>query len=236
MKNNIDLSIITITFNNENELLETYNSIEKLISNYGVHHIIINGGTKLKNILKFQSEIIQEKDTGIYNALNKGVKKVKTNNLMFLHSGDIIHDIDTLLNLFDLKQNKSLDLITAKTRIGINNTKKNRYHSSKFWNPWMLKFHCQPPHLATIYSSSLFLDFEFNEDLSIISDFYMFKHFFSKNILWFKEPRLLIIQLENGKSSSSIAVTKEFGKKEGYLKAFFIFPFRIFLKLILSIK
>lgn len=234
--NNINLTIITITFNNENELLETYRSVEKLIIDYGVSHIIINGGTKLKNISKFQSEIIQEKDTGIYNALNKGVNKVKTNNLMFLHSGDIIYDIDTLINLFDLKQNKSLDLITAKTRIGINSKKKIRYHSSRFWKPWMLKFHCQPPHLATIYSTSLFLDFKFDENLFIISDFYMFKHFFSKNIAWLNDRRLLIIQLENGKSSNSILVTKEFGKKEGYLKAFLIYPIRIFLKLILSIK
>ena len=236
MNYKIDLTIITITFNNENELLETYNSVEKLIIDYGVNHIIINGGSKLKNISKFQSDIIQEKDTGIYNALNKGVNKVKTNNLMFLHSGDIIYDIGTLLNLFNLKKNKSLDLIIAKTRIGINSENKIRYHSSKFWRPWMLKFHCQPPHLATIYSTSLFLDFEFNENLFIISDFYMFKHFFSKNIAWLNDPRLLIIQLENGKSSNSIDVTKEFGKKEGYLKAFLIYPFRIFFKLILSIK
>ena len=163
MNYKIDLTIITITFNNENELLETYNSVEKLIIDYGVNHIIINGGSKLKNISKFQSYIIQEKDTGIYNALNKGVNKVKTNNLMFLHSGDIIYDIGALLNLFNLKKNKSLDLIIAKTRIGINSENKIRYHSSKFWRPWMLKFHCQPPHLATIYSTSLFLDFEFKD-------------------------------------------------------------------------
>ena len=154
--NNLDLTIVTITYNNEIELLETYNSIESLIANFGVNHVIINGGDKLKNTSIFHSEIIQEKDSGIYNALNKGVKKVKTNNLMFLHSGDIIYDIDTLLDLYDIKQNKSVDLITAKTRIGINTKNKTRYHSSKFWKPWMLKFHCQPPHLATIYSTSLF--------------------------------------------------------------------------------
>lgn len=232
----MDLTIITITFNNEIELLETYNSIEKLIVDYGVNHIIINGGAYLKNISRFHSEIIQEKDTGIYNALNKGVNKVKTNNLMFLHSGDIIYNTDTLLNLYKLKQNKSVDLITAKTRIGIDSKNKTRYHSSKYWSPWMLKFHCQPPHLATIYSKSLFTDFKFDENLFIISDFYMFKHFFSKNIAWLKDPRLLIIQLENGKSSNSFDVTREFGEKEGYFKAFLIYPFRIFLKLILSIK
>ena len=80
--NNLDLTIVTITYNNETELLETYNSIESLIANFGVNHIIINGGDKLKNIAIFRSEIIQEKDNGIYNALNKGVNKVKTNNLI----------------------------------------------------------------------------------------------------------------------------------------------------------
>ena len=234
--NNIDLTIITITYNNEIELLETYNSIEKLIIDYGIKHIIINGGFNLKNISKFQSEIIQEKDTGIYNALNKGINKVKTNNLMFLHSGDILYDIKTLINLYEIKKNKYLDLITAKTRIGLNTKNKTRYHSSKFWQPWMLKFHCQPPHLSTIYSTNLFSDFRFDENLSIVSDFYMFKYFFSKNITWLSEPKLLIIQLENGKSSNSLDVTKELGVKDGYLKAFFIYPIRIFLKLILSIK
>tara|TARA_Y100001958_G_C21247189_1_gene578244 strand:+ start:6695 stop:7402 length:708 start_codon:yes stop_codon:yes gene_type:complete len=235
MKINLDLTIITITYNNEVELIKTYNSIENLIIENGVKHIIINGGNKLKNDSRFKSHLIQEKDNGIYEALNKGVKNVKTKNLIFIHSGDILYDSKILIELIKIKEKKSLDLLTSITRIGINSN-YFRYHSSKFWRPWMLKFHCQPPHLATIYSKKLFCDFHFNEKYSIISDFYMFKYFFSKKIKWMSIPNLLIIQLENGKSSNFLNVTLEFAKSEGYIKAFLIFPIRIILKIILSIK
>jgi glycosyltransferase len=84
------ISIVTITYNNFDQLIKTLNSIPKLNL---IENVVINGGQCNKTIdyLKnFSGKFISEKDEGIADAFNKGIKICSGDYIMFLNSGDIL--------------------------------------------------------------------------------------------------------------------------------------------------
>lgn len=87
------LSIITINYNNANGLRTTIeNVVPKLIAD--VEYIIIDGGSTdggLDVIEQYADKIdywVSESDSGVYNAMNKGIKQAKGDYLIFMNSGD----------------------------------------------------------------------------------------------------------------------------------------------------
>ncbi len=89
------LSVITLTFNNYDELKATYESIFK-VDNVDYEWVVINGGdcpkTKLflENLSDNNFKYISEKDNGIYDAFNKGVALASGELLVFINSGDLL--------------------------------------------------------------------------------------------------------------------------------------------------
>jgi len=86
------LSIVTITFNNFEELIRTIESVKDL---NGCEHVVINGGTCQKTLEFLKSycgKSFSEPDLGISDAFNKGVKYSMGNAVMLLNSGDILLD------------------------------------------------------------------------------------------------------------------------------------------------
>ena len=94
-------SIIVVTFNNAEGLERTLGSIRQLdYPNREV--IVIDGGSKddTCNIIAANNDIItvavSEKDTGIYNAMNKGIKHVTGDYVVFMNAGDLFSHKDVL--------------------------------------------------------------------------------------------------------------------------------------------
>lgn len=86
------ISVITITYNNYEELKKTLDSIEG-ISN--IESIVINGGdcNKTKAYLsQIKARSVSEPDKGISDAFNKGLKIAKGDAVIFLNSGDVLKD------------------------------------------------------------------------------------------------------------------------------------------------
>lgn len=99
------LSIITICLNDLQGLSKTCESINSQDFN-DFEHIIIDGGSWdgtlefLQNSMKDFRKYISEKDSGIYNAMNKGIKMAKGDYCLFLNSGDYLVDYDVLKSVF----------------------------------------------------------------------------------------------------------------------------------------
>lgn len=109
------ISVITITFNNHDELMNTVNSIKGIDF---VEHIVINGGSDHRtiNFLKndFFGKFISEKDSGIADAINKGIKLVSSPYFLILNSGDVLIEkiyLEKCIELLDNNQN--IDFIHA---------------------------------------------------------------------------------------------------------------------------
>jgi glycosyltransferase involved in cell wall biosynthesis len=102
----LKLSIITVNKNNAVGLEKTIQSvITQTYSDF--EYIVIDGNSTDKSvevIKKNNSKInywVSELDTGIYNAINKGIKKAQGEYCLFLNSGDCLIDNTTLARLFD---------------------------------------------------------------------------------------------------------------------------------------
>lgn len=84
------ISVVTITFNNFNELYETTESLKKISD---IEHLIINGGkcSETKNFLENQakSKYVSEPDRGISDAFSKGARLSTGIGVAYLNSGDI---------------------------------------------------------------------------------------------------------------------------------------------------
>ena len=96
------LSIVTICFNNLQDLIKTCNSVDcQLEKPY--EHIIINGSSNddIKNWFNAQTintyrKVINERDNGIADAFNKGIKKASGDVIHLLNSGDVYYDENTI--------------------------------------------------------------------------------------------------------------------------------------------
>jgi len=99
------LSIITINLNNKEGLLKTIESVSaQTFTDY--EFIIIDGKStdgSVELIEQYKDKIsysISEKDSGIYNAMNKGIRQAKGEYLYFLNSGDALYETTTLEKVF----------------------------------------------------------------------------------------------------------------------------------------
>jgi len=86
------LSVVTITFNDSENLLRTRESLDLK----QIRWIVIDGSqeseAKAKNQIIAKNAcytFVQEPDTGIFNAMNKGLSLVDTPLVTFLNSGDL---------------------------------------------------------------------------------------------------------------------------------------------------
>ena len=99
------LSIITINYNNAVGLQKTLESVNnQTFVDY--EYIIIDGGSTdgSRELIEKQRDKltywVSEKDTGIYNAMNKGIKASSGDYLIFLNSGDTLYANTTLEEIF----------------------------------------------------------------------------------------------------------------------------------------
>jgi len=114
--NNYKISIITVTKNSENFLEECILSLDKQ-SYRNYEHIIIDGcstDNTINLIKKYKDKIaywISEKDEGLYDAMNKGIKKCSGDIIGILNSDDIYYPqaLKIVNEYFNL--NKELDFL-----------------------------------------------------------------------------------------------------------------------------
>lgn len=94
-------SIITVTYNAENVLEDTIQSV--ITQTYkNVEYIIVDGKStdKTMEIVGRYKEhihtVVSERDKGLYDAMNKGIALATGDYVCFLNAGDELHEDDTL--------------------------------------------------------------------------------------------------------------------------------------------
>jgi glycosyltransferase involved in cell wall biosynthesis len=95
------ISVITINFENLKELQKTFSSVVSQ-TYQDLEYIVIDGGSQdgTVNFLQEHSTAlsywVSEKDNGIYDAMNKGVKVAKGEWIVFMNSGDLFFQDSTI--------------------------------------------------------------------------------------------------------------------------------------------
>jgi len=119
MANEPLISIITVVYNGENGIEETIKSV--LSQTYvAIEYIIIDGKSTdrtMQIIHQYEDQtfkIISEEDTGIYDAMNKGISLVTGDWIYFLNVGDQLFSKETIANIF--RQEQTADLVYGNHR------------------------------------------------------------------------------------------------------------------------
>ena len=96
-----ELSIVTINFNNATGLAKTFESLHGRLSDC-VEIVVIDGYSSdgSRSVIESHSRVlnitrmISEPDSGIYDAMNKGLNLSSGDYVAFLNSGDVLLDFD----------------------------------------------------------------------------------------------------------------------------------------------
>lgn len=154
----IKISIITVSYNEENTIEKTILSVLNQTYN-NVEYIIIDGNSTDNTtsiIKKYQKKIdvvISEKDNGIFDAQNKGIKISSGDYLFFLNAGDYIQNNQTIERIVSQKLNK--DIVYGDIVFELNSGKKYRKNSpDKIRNLNM--FVESVPHPAIFFNKEIF--------------------------------------------------------------------------------
>ena len=101
------LTIITVVYNGEQLIGRTIKSItEQSYSN--IEYIIIDGASKDSTISVIEkyvtsiSKVVSEKDNGIDDAMNKGLKYATGDYVLFINAGDELFDKSTIQKVFSI--------------------------------------------------------------------------------------------------------------------------------------
>ena len=174
----MQLSIITINYNNASGLEQTFKSAEhQTYKQY--EHIVIDGGStdgSLNIIKKYEHVLdywISEKDTGIYNAINKGIHIANGKYLFFLNSGDLLHD-NTVLNII-IPDLNNVDIVYGNLLIKETNKTWLKIYPKKLLFSYFLNDSL--PHSGGVFIlKSSFRDklSKYDESLKIVSDWKWF--------------------------------------------------------------
>lgn len=219
----LKISIITVVFNRvktveraiQSVLNQSYNDIE---------YIVVDGASTdgtIDIIERYKQRIhtiVSEKDKGMYDALNKGIKLATGDIVGILHADDEFADETILQQVADVfLQNKHTDCVYGDVGFVKEEDpgKIIRYYSSSIFHPKLFKYGFMPAH-PTFFCYKKFFDLYgfYRTDLEIAADFDLLLRYLKKFTLQSVYiPQMLVRMNMGGKStkglSSTIRINKE---------------------------
>lgn len=171
------ISLITACYNSAATIRTCFDSV---MSQQGVEleYIVVDGGSKDEtvDIIKeyadktndqrlttndFTFRWLSEKDSGMYDAINKGIKMATGDIVGILNADDMFESPDTLAHVVDgfnhVEQVGQVDAVYADIRFVRDDLQTtNRYYSAKHWKSWMLQWGKMPPHPSVYIRRELF--------------------------------------------------------------------------------
>jgi glycosyltransferase involved in cell wall biosynthesis len=208
----IRVSIITATFNSASTIADTMQSVGE--QDYSlIDHIIVDGASKdntLQIIKEFAHHIsvISEKDEGIYDAMNKGIRAAKGDIIGILNSDDVYMGTDVISTIVDVFQDYAVQCCYADLQyIDYRNAKRitrvwrsGNYKSNSFYWGWM------PPHPTFFVRKSVYEQLGlYNINMRSAADYEMMLRIMANHQLKSAYiPRIIVKMRTGGISNASI--------------------------------
>jgi len=215
----LKISIITITFNSENSILQTLQSVKnQSFNNY--EYLLIDGGSKdatlnIANKQNHISKLISEPDKGIYDALNKGIKNSTGEIIGFLNSDDTFYDENSLQHIVDaFDKNTDCvfgDIIYTDLKENIKRVwKGSAFKKGAFKKGWM------PAHPTFYCRRSVYEKLGLYDDsFKIAGDFELMLRFLEKHNIKSKYiPKTLVNMKVGGASNNGLKSKLDILKEE----------------------
>ncbi len=209
LKNDVKISVVTVCFNSENTIEDTVLSVQsQRYSN--IEYIVIDGKSSdatLSILEKYKSCIdllISEPDNGLYDAINKGIKKASGHVVGILNSDDVFSDPHVLEKVAQAFQ-QEVDVVYGNLEYKDQNLKKTirvwqskPYEQGLFLEGWM------PAH-PTFYAKTHLFDRlgYYNTEFKISADYELMLRFLHKHKLTSKFIDHTLVSMRTGGVSNS---------------------------------
>ncbi len=255
LKNNIQISIITLTKDDNFKFVKTLKSIMSQKRKFNLEWIIIDGSDKKNQVknkshikkLLFENRQILIKHiyadeiniNGIYPCMNYGKRISKGNFIIFLNSGDTFFNKNSLKIFFENSLNTDLhtSMIFGQAKIIANNKISWNFPGKKLKNIniWLKFF--EPNHQSMLVSRTLANKIEFPVQYNMIGDGYWKRNIIEQasSVVYINKPliKFFLDGVSSIKPSKKVFLDLIHNKKISIIRKFifivkFFFPTKIF--------
>lgn len=207
------ISIITATYNSASTVRDTLECIRQQ-DHPDIEHILIDGGSKddtLRIVSAFPhvSRVVSEKDRGIYDAMNKGIRLATGDVIGILNSDDIYTDPQVLSGIARAFEDAAVMTVYADLQYVqaedlqhvIRTWKSGPFKRKNFYYGWM------PPHPTFFVRREVYEKGGlFNLDLRSAADYEMMLRILLKmEMPAYYLPRVIVKMRAGGMSNASLA-------------------------------
>ncbi|QUX93718.1 glycosyltransferase [Marinomonas sp. A3A] len=193
------ITVVTVVYNGESLLEETILSvINQTYDN--VEYIIIDGGSSdgtLDIIRKYQHAIdywVSEKDSGIYDAMNKGIDLATGDWINFMNSGDCFYSSTILSEIFSNLSSQDEIVIYGNRQVIYPSGRARLVKAGLINNLWKGSQFCHQASFTKVQYHKMNI---FDINIKIVADFDFFYRAW-KNDEKFKYVDIVLANIESG--------------------------------------
>lgn len=229
------ISVITVTYNSAKTVENTIKSV--LRQDYkDYEYLIIDGGSKdntvdiiKKNEPLFEGRMhwISERDNGMYDGINKGIRMATGDVVGIINSDDFYHRTDIFRIIADsfelngekikLKNGCPVEAIYGDVRfVNPRNLEKTvRYYSSRNWRLWRFRFGFMPAHPSFFTYKNNFEKYGYYQyDYHIAADYeLLIRHLYTNKVPAKYVPVDFMKMRTGGRSTNGIKANIKLNKE-----------------------
>ena len=180
--------MVTVCYNAEKYLTDCILSVNS--QNYAnIEHIVVDGGSKDKTLsialknAKNWTNIVSEKDNGIYDAMNKGIGRASGDLICFLNADDFYENENIIASIVAFFLEFDLDVLMTDVNIVSpdNPCRKLRVYEGRNMSLSKMNWGLMPPHPGIFLKKSVFSAVgNFDTSYQIAGDFELLYRIFSR--------------------------------------------------------
>ena len=243
------ISIITAAYNSAETIRDTIESV--LIQTYpDIEYIIVDGLSKDNTVAivkeympRFNGRMlwVSEKDKGMYDAMNKGIRMATGEVVGIINSDDFYYRDNVIAKIVKVFEDQKVEATFADVRfVNPDNLDKTvRYYSSRNFSPKRFRFGLMPAH-PTFFTYKKFFDLfgYYQTDYKIAADYELLIRFLYIHKLNYFYLPLDIVKMRTGGTSTTsmksiLLINKEIVRscrENGIYTNLFILFFKYFVK------
>lgn len=220
------VSIITVTYNSEATLADTIRSVLRQ-SYKNIEYWIIDGDSKdgtvevikhFEPFFKGNLHWISEADNGLYDAMNKGIRRCTGDVIGILNSDDFFTSNNVIERMVKGFPNDADAVYGDVHFVKANNVHKNiRYYSGRIFSPSLIRFGFTAPHPSFYIRKSVFQKYGcYDTNYRIAADFELIARLCYIEKIKTKYLHIDFVTMRIGGTSTRNLQARLNGAKEGY--------------------
>lgn len=207
------ISVVTAVFNRAGTIGEAMESVQRQ-TYHNVEHVIQDGGSNdgtLEAVTKLANDttaLVSERDAGIYDAINRGIKRTTGDIVGLMHSDDVFAYQGVLDDVAKALSDPDIDGVYGDLQYVAANdlSKVIRHWNSGEYRPRLLKNGWMPPHPTLYLRREVFDQYGlYDTSYSIAADYdAMLRYLVKGNISLAYIPKVLVKMRVGGESNRSL--------------------------------